>query len=46
MNFARRVADTAVFMHEGRIWESGAAEETFRAAQTPELKQFLSSTLK
>ena len=46
MGFARRVADTAVFMHEGRIWESGPVEETFRSAQTPELKQFLSSTLK
>jgi polar amino acid transport system ATP-binding protein len=46
MGFARRVADTAVFMHEGRIWESGPVDETFRSAQTPELKQFLSSTLK
>ncbi len=46
MGFARRVADTTIFMHQGRIWESGASETLFQKAQTPELRQFLSSTLK
>jgi polar amino acid transport system ATP-binding protein len=44
MNFARRVADTVVFVHEGRVWESGAPGDLFRAPRTPELAQFLRST--
>ena len=46
MNFARRVANTAVFMNEGRVWELGEAEAMFRSPQTGEFRQFLSSTLK
>lgn len=46
MTFARRVADVTVFMNEGRIWESGESEAVFRQPQTPELRQFLSSTVK
>ncbi len=46
MRFAQRVADTTVFMHEGRIWESGSSKSLFENARTPELRQFLSSTLK
>jgi polar amino acid transport system ATP-binding protein len=46
MTFARRVADVTVFMNEGRIWESGESEAVFRRPQTPELRQFLSSTVK
>jgi polar amino acid transport system ATP-binding protein len=46
MGFARRVADTVVFMHEGLVWESGEAGRLFQAPQTPELAQFLRSTLK
>ena len=46
MTFARRVADMTVFMNQGRIWESGESESIFRQPQTPELRQFLSSTLK
>jgi polar amino acid transport system ATP-binding protein len=46
MGFARRVADAVVFMHEGRAWESGEADSVFQRPQTPELSQFLRSTLK
>lgn len=46
MGFARQVADSIVFMHRGKIWEEGAADEIFRNPQTPEVKQFLGNTLK
>jgi polar amino acid transport system ATP-binding protein len=46
MTFARRVADVTVFMNEGRVWESGESEAVFRAPRTPELRQFLSSSVK
>jgi polar amino acid transport system ATP-binding protein len=46
MAFARQVADFIVFMHQGKIWEKGRAEEIFREPQTPELRQFFSSALK
>ena len=46
MGFARRVANTVVFMHEGKVWESGDAAALFQGARTPELRQFLGSTLK
>jgi polar amino acid transport system ATP-binding protein len=41
MRFAREVCDRVVFMHQGRIHESGAPQELFNAPQTPELRQFL-----
>jgi len=43
MNFARNVADEVVFMHGGRIHESGPPDRLFSAPSTPELKQFISS---
>jgi polar amino acid transport system ATP-binding protein len=43
MNFARKVADRVVFMHAGRIHESGPPDQLFGNPQTPELKQFLSA---
>ena len=46
MNFARNVAVTVVFMHQGTIWETGAAREVLAAPQTPELQGFLGSSLK
>jgi len=46
MSFARRVADTLVFMHDGKIWETGPAEELLASPRSPELRQFLKSTLK
>lgn len=41
MNFARKVADRLVFMHQGRVHEIGPPDEVFSNPQTPELKQFL-----
>ena len=43
MNFARKVADRVIFMHQGRVHEMGPPQELFGNPQTPELKQFLSS---
>ncbi|PLZ00478.1 amino acid ABC transporter ATP-binding protein [Burkholderia sp. WAC0059] len=42
MNFARKVSDRVVFMHQGRVHETGAPEQIFGAPQTPELRNFLS----
>ncbi len=41
MRFAREVCDRVVFMHQGRIHESGAPEALFNAPRTTELRQFL-----
>ncbi|AMJ62597.1 amino acid ABC transporter ATP-binding protein [Bosea sp. PAMC 26642] len=43
MNFARNVASTTVFMHQGKIWESGPSKEVFANPQTPELKTFVTA---
>jgi polar amino acid transport system ATP-binding protein len=43
MNFARKVSDRVIFMHQGRVHEMGPPQEVFGAPRTPELKQFLSS---
>src|ERR1044072_7218366 len=45
MGFARRVADQVVFMHRGKIGESGPTSELFARPQTAEFKQFISSEL-
>lgn len=45
MGFARKVADRIVFMHEGKIWESGPPEEMFNNPKTPELEIFMRSIL-
>jgi polar amino acid transport system ATP-binding protein len=44
MAFARSVADQVVFMHQGRIWESGKGEMLDKP-QTPELRQFVGNGL-
>ena len=41
MSFARNVADTTVFMHQGRIWESGASQQLFAEPKTVELANFV-----
>ncbi len=41
MNFARKVSDRVVFMHQGKVHEVGTPEALFGAPQTPELQQFL-----
>jgi polar amino acid transport system ATP-binding protein len=45
MGFARRVADLVVFMHQGKVWESGPTAELFANPQTAEFKQFVGSEL-
>jgi polar amino acid transport system ATP-binding protein len=42
MNFARKVCDRVIFMHQGRVHEMGTPEAIFSAPQTPELRSFLS----
>ena len=41
MNFARNVANTTIFMHQGKIWEQGPSKELFANPQTPELQGFV-----
>jgi len=43
MNFARKVADRVIFMHQGRVHEMAPPDQLFGNPQTPELQQFLSS---
>jgi polar amino acid transport system ATP-binding protein len=43
MNFARKVADRVIFMHQGRVHESGKPDDLFGNPQTAELAQFLSA---
>ena len=43
MRFAREVGDRLVFMHQGRIHESGAPAELFANPKTPELANFIGS---
>jgi polar amino acid transport system ATP-binding protein len=43
MNFARKVSDRLIFMHQGRVHEMGPPQEVFSAPKTAELRQFLSS---
>jgi polar amino acid transport system ATP-binding protein len=45
MNFARDVGDRIVFMHQGKVWESGPSRELFSNPQTPELQSFISAVL-
>ncbi len=44
MAFARQVADLVVYMHQGRVWESGPGT-MLDAPSTPELRQFIGSGL-
>ena len=46
MGFAKSVADITVFMHQGKVWESGPSATLFSAPQTPELRQFIGGSLK
>lgn len=45
MNFARDVGDRVVFMHQGKVWETGDSREVFNAPQTPELQSFINAVL-
>lgn len=41
MGFARRTADTLVFMHRGRVLEKGPPRELFATPKTRELESFI-----
>jgi polar amino acid transport system ATP-binding protein len=41
MSFAREVADTIAFLHDGRILESGPPERVLSAPERPETQRFL-----
>jgi polar amino acid transport system ATP-binding protein len=43
MGFAKRIADSVVFLHNGAVRESGAPEDIFGEPKTSELKSFLSA---
>jgi polar amino acid transport system ATP-binding protein len=45
IGFARRVATRLIFMHQGRIWEQGRANEVLASPRTPELATFLEAVL-
>lgn len=45
IGFAREVADTVVFMEEGRIVESGPARATIDDPQSERLREFITSVL-
>jgi polar amino acid transport system ATP-binding protein len=45
MGFARRSADTVVFMHQGRVWEKGPPARLFGAPRTAELASFIEAIL-
>jgi len=42
MNFARKVSDRIVFMHQGRVHEQGTPEDIFTSPRSSELRSFLS----
>jgi polar amino acid transport system ATP-binding protein len=44
MAFARRVADRIIFMHHGKVWETGPGE-MLDQPRTPELRAFLDNGL-
>lgn len=45
MKMARDIADSVVFLHQGRIEEQGAPDAVFDAPKSERLKQFLSASL-
>jgi polar amino acid transport system ATP-binding protein len=45
MAFARRVADQVVFMHKGKVWESGPTAQVFAHPTTAEFTQFIGTGL-
>jgi polar amino acid transport system ATP-binding protein len=45
MGFARRSANTIVFMHQGRVWEKGSPARLFGAPETAELASFIDAIL-
>lgn len=46
VGFARKAADQVVFLHEGRVLESGAAEQLFEHPASEEMRAFLDKVLR
>lgn len=46
MGFARSVSTQVVFLHKGKVEETGVGEQLFASPQSPRLQQFLSNNLK
>ncbi|MFK0332971.1 amino acid ABC transporter ATP-binding protein [Rhizobium sp. NPDC090275] len=44
MGFAKRAANRVIYMHTGKVWETGGAE-ILSNPQTPELKEFMAEEL-
>ena len=45
IGFARKCADTVVFMHQGRVWEKGPPAALFGSPATKELASFMDAIL-
>ncbi len=45
MGFARSVASEIVFMHQGKVHETGGPDQIFKDPSTPELRQFIASVM-
>jgi len=45
MSFARSVASEIVFMHQGKVHETGVPEKIFKDPSTPEMRQFIASVM-
>lgn len=45
MGFAKNVASTLVFMHQGQVWEAGPPKELFANPKTQELANFIGSAM-
>ena len=41
MGFAKKIADSVIFLHRGKVHESGTPSQIFESPQTQELKDFL-----
>lgn len=41
MGFAKKIADNVIFLHEGRVHDTGTPNQIFDSPQSPELKDFL-----
>jgi len=45
MRFAREVGDKLIFMHEGRVHETGDPKDLFARPRTPELAAFVGAVM-
>jgi polar amino acid transport system ATP-binding protein len=45
MGFAKKCADTVLFMHHGVVWEKGPPSRLFNMPTTKELETFLKAVV-